>query len=227
MRKLYKGITAKPKLVMIVFIMFAVFCALIRGFVEVNYDINDYLPSDSKSTVSIDVMNKEFDGGIPNARVMIKDVTVAETLEYKDKIANVNGVSGVTWLDDSVDITQPLEVMDTETVETYYKDNTALFSVTIEEAHILDAVSKIREIIGNDNAMEGSAVSTAVATESTVSEIYKIAIIAVIFVLAVLILNTLSWAEPIIILIGLGIAILINMGSNVIFGEISFVSNAA
>ena len=227
MRKLYKGITAKPKLVMIVFIMFAVFCALIRGFVEVNYDINDYLPSDSKSTVSIDVMNKEFDGGIPNARVMIKDVTVAEALEYKDKIADVNGVSGVTWLDDSVDITQPLEVMDTETVETYYKDNTALFSVTIEEAHILDAVSKIREIIGNDNAMEGSAVSTAVATESTVSEIYKIAIIAVIFVLAVLILNTLSWAEPIIILIGLGIAILINMGSNVIFGEISFVSNAA
>ena len=227
MRKLYKGITAKPKLVMIVFIMLAVFCALIRGFVEVNYDINDYLPSDSKSTVSIDVMNKEFDGGIPNARVMIKDVTVAEALEYKDKIADINGVSGVTWLDDSVDITQPLEVMESDVVETYYKDNTALFSVTIEEAHILDAVSNIREIIGNDNAMEGSAVSTAVATESTVSEIYKIAIIAVIFVLAVLILNTLSWAEPIIILIGLGIAILINMGSNVIFGEISFVSNAA
>ncbi len=227
MRKLYRGITAKPKLVMIIFIMLAVFCALIRGFVDVNYDINDYLPSDSKSTVSIDVMNKEFDGGIPNARVMIKDVTVAEALEYKDKISDINGVSGVTWLDDSVDITQPLEVMDPDVVETYYKDNTALFSVTIEEEHILDAVSNIRDIIGNDNAMEGSAVSTAVATESTVSEIYKIAIIAVIFVIAVLILNTLSWAEPVIILLGLGIAILINMGSNVIFGEISFVSNAA
>lgn len=212
---------------MIIFIMFAVFCALIRGFVEVNYDINDYLPSDSRSTVSIDVMNKEFDGGIPNARVMIKDVTVAEALEYKDKISDINGVSGVTWLDDSVDITQPLEVMESDVVETYYKDNTALFSVTIEEEHILDAVSNIRDIIGNDNAMEGSAVSTAVATESTVSEIYKIAIIAVIFVIAVLILNTLSWAEPVIILLGLGIAILINMGSNVIFGEISFVSNAA
>ena len=227
MKKLYEGLTAKPKFIMIIFILFAVFCALIRGFVEVNYDINDYLPKDSKSTVSIDVMNKEFDGGIPNARVMIKDVTVAEALEYKNKIADVNGVSGVTWLDDSVDITQPLEVMDNDIVETYYKDNTALFSVTIEEEHILDAVSNIRDIIGNDNAMEGSAVSTAVATENTVSEIYKIAIIAVIFVLAVLILNTLSWAEPIIILLGLGIAILINMGSNVIFGEISFVSNAA
>ena len=62
MKKLYEGITAKPKLVIIIFIIFAVFSALIRGFVEVNYDINDYLPDDSKSTVSIDVMNKEFDG---------------------------------------------------------------------------------------------------------------------------------------------------------------------
>ncbi len=227
MKKLYEIITAKPKLVIIAFIVIAVFCTLIRGFVEVNYDINDYLPDDSKSTVSIDVMNEEFDGGIPNARVMIKDVTVAEALEYKDKIKDIKGVSDVTWLDNSVDITQPLEATDPDVVETYYKDNTALFSVTIEENHIIDAVSEIREIIGNDNAMEGSAVSTAVATESTVSEIYKIAIIAVIFVLAVLILNTLSWAEPVIILIGLGIAILINMGSNVIFGEISFVSNAA
>lgn len=227
MKKLYEVITAKPKSVIIIFILFAIFGVLIRGFVEVNYDINDYLPEDSKSTVSIDVMNREFDGGIPNARVMIKDVTVAKALEYKDKIADIDGVSDVTWLDDSVDINQPLEVMDNDVVETYYKDNTALFSVAIEEEHIIDAVSKIREIIGNDNAMEGSAVSTAVATENTVSEIYKIAIIAVIFVLAVLILNTLSWAEPVIVLIGLGIAILINMGSNVIFGEISFVSNAA
>lgn len=227
MKNFYKKITARPKSVIIIFILFAVFGMLLRGFVEVNYDINDYLPEDSKSTVSIDVMNKEFDGGIPNARVMIQNVTVAEALEYKNKISNVEGVSNVTWLDDSVDITQPLEFMDSKTVETYYKDNTALLSVTIEEDYILDAVSEIRNIIGDNNAMEGSAVSTAVATDSTINEIYLIAIIAVIFVLIVLILNTLSWVEPVIILIGLGVAILINMGSNIIFGEISFVSNAA
>ncbi|MGN0630070.1 MAG: RND family transporter, partial [Ruminococcus sp.] len=93
--------------------------------------------------------------------------------------------------------------------------------------YILDAVPAIRDIIGEDNAMEGSAVSTQVATVSTVKEIAVIASIAVIFVLLVLLLTTSSWAEPFIILIGLGVAILINMGSNIIFGEISFVSNAA
>lgn len=75
--------------------------------------------------------------------------------------------------------------------------------------------------------MEGSAVSTAAATESTVSEIAKIAAIVIAFVLFVLVLTTTSWAEPLIIMLGLGVAILINMGSNLIFGEISFISNAA
>lgn len=227
MKKFYEKITAKPNLVIIIFIILAAVCAVFRSLVSVNYDMNDYLPEDSKSTVSLDVMNEEFDGGIPNARVMVKDVTIPEALEYKEKIEAVKGVTDVTWLDDSVDMKVPLETQDKEVVETYYKDKAALFSVTIEEKHILDGISEIRDMIGEDNAMEGSAVSTEVATKSTVSEISKITVIAVIFVLFVLILTTTSWAEPIIILLGLGVAILINMGSNVIFGEISFVSNAA
>lgn len=227
MKKFYQIITARPKLVMTIFILFAVISAVLRNFVSVNYDINDYLPEDCKSTVSLDVMSEEFDGGIPNTRVMIKNVTIPEALEYKEKIKAVNGVSSVMWLDDSIDTTVPLETQDKDVVENYYKDNTALYSITIDEDKILESIPEIREIIGEDNAMEGSAVSTEVATKSTVSEISKITIIAVLFVLFVLILNTASWAEPFIILIGLGIAILLNMGSNIIFGEISFVSNAA
>lgn len=194
MRKFYKKITAKPKLVIVLFVIFAVFGAVCKPLVSVNYDMNDYLPEDSKSTVSLDVMNEEFDGGIPNARVMIKDVTVPEALEYKEKIEAVEGVSGVMWLDDSVDMMTPLETQDKDVVENYYKDNTALYSVTIEEEHILDGVAAIRGIIGEDNAMSGSAVSTEVATKSTVSEIAKITVIAVIFVLLILILTTTSWA---------------------------------
>ena len=168
MKKFYQGVTAKPKLVIVLFIIMAAVGAVFKPLVSVNYDMNDYLPEDSKSTVSLDVMNKEFDGGIPNARVMIKNVTVARALEYKEKIKAVEGVSDVMWLDDSIDITAPLETQDKDVVENYYKDNTALYSVTIEEEHILDAVSAVRDIIGDDHAMEGSAVSTEVATKSTV-----------------------------------------------------------
>ena len=227
MRKFYSGVVKYRKLILIAFIASAIVCGGLKSLVGVNYDMNDYLPEDAKSTAALDVMTDAFDGGIPNARVMIKNVTIPEALEYKKKIEAVLGVTNVTWLDDAVDITVSMSNLDADTVDNYYKDETALFSVTIEEESRISAASAIREIIGNDNAMSGSAVSTATATTSTVSEISKIAVIAVIFVLIVLILTTGSWLEPLVILVGLGIAIMINGGTNLIFGEISFVTNAA
>lgn len=227
MEKFYTGVVKHRKLILALFSVCFIVCLFLQNLVSVNYDMNDYLPSDTKSTVSLEVMQNEFDGGIPNARVMVCDVTIPQALEYKEKIKNVEGVTAVTWLDDSVDITIPISTLDADIVENYYKDNTALFTVTIEEDYRISAVDSIRKIIGSDNAMTGSAVSTAIATTNTVSEIQKITVIAVLFVLVVLFLTTTSWIEPIIILAGLGVAIIINNGSNLIFGEISFVTNAA
>lgn len=112
-------------------------------------------------------MEQEFDGGIPNARVMIKDVSIPEALEYKERMEAVLGVTGVTWFDDATDIFVPISNIDSEILETYYKDNTALFTVTIEEESRISAVAEIREITGGDNAMSGSAVSTRIFNEQT------------------------------------------------------------
>lgn len=227
MNRFYTWITKHRRIILIFFLVCAVGCLFLKRFVTVNYDMNDYLPEDAHSTVSLDMMQEEFDGGIPNARVMVKDVTIPEALEYKEKIRNVEGVTDVTWLDDAADIRVPLSNIDTQVLETYYKDDAALFNVTIEENSRISAVSDIREIIGEENAMTGGAVSTAAATTNTVSEIQKIAAFAVLFVLFILVLTTNSWLEPLLVLGGLGVAIAINSGSNLIFGEISFVTNAA
>ncbi len=227
MTKFYRRIVNHQKAIIAIYLILFVLCAFCKQFVSVNYDMNDYLPPNSASTQALDVMEQEYDGGIPNARVMVSNVTVPQALEYKEKLQAIDGVSGVTWLDDVVSTTVPLETLNEDTVETYYKNNTALFSVTIEEDKRIDAVNAIRDIIGDDNAMSGSAVTTAVATTSTVNEITTIAVIGVAFVLFVLLLTTTSFAEPFLVLTGLGIAIVINAGSNLIFGEISFVTNSA
>lgn len=227
MKKFYMSLVNHRKTMVMIFTMVFVVCLLLGNLVEVNYDINDYLPESSPSTVSLELMQEEFDGGIPNARIMISDVTIPEALEYKEKLEAVDGVTAVTWLDDVVSIFVPISTLDTDTLETYYKDNNALFTVTIEEDRRIEAVSSIREIIGEDNAMTGSAVSTAISTTETVLEVNKISIFTVLFVLVVLVMTTNSWMEPLIVLIGLGLAIVINNGTNLIFGEISFVTNAA
>lgn len=227
MTKFYDRIVNHQKSIIAVFLTLFAVCLVCKQFVRVNYDMNDYLPQESPSTQALNLMEQEYDGGIPNARVMVKDITAAQALNYKEKLLSVDGVTDVTWLDDAASVTVPLETLNPDTVETYYKDGNALFSVTIDEDKRIEAAEAIREIIGDDNAMTGSAVTTAVATTSTVSEITTIAIFAVAFVLLVLILTTTSFAEPFLVLAGLGIAVVINAGSNLMFGEISFVTNAA
>ena len=85
MQKFYTGIVNKRKLIIVLFMVAFIISLFCSKLVSVNYDITDYLPENTKSTVSIDVMQAEFDGGIPNARVMIKNVTIPEALEYKER----------------------------------------------------------------------------------------------------------------------------------------------
>lgn len=227
MRRFYQKITNRPKLILISFGVLFLVCLACKPLIAVNYDMNDYLPSDSASTIALDTMAQEYEGGIPNTRIMIEDVSIPQAQEYKARIAAVNGVTDITWLDDAASVTQPLSFIDADTLDTYYKDGNALLSVTVCEDRRIDALDEIREIIGSEGAMTGSAVSTAIATKSTVSQIPLIALFGVLFALLVLILTTTSFAEPVIVLLGLGVAVIINSGSNLLFGEISFVTNAA
>ena len=227
MRKFYEKIIHHKKLVIAVFAVAIIISAVCSTMVGVNYDMNDYLPDETASTVALDTMNEEYDMSIPNARVMVSDLSIAEALEMKQKLSDIDGVEEVTWLDDVIDTNIPLETADKEAVEDYYKDNNALFTVTIEEEKRIEAVNAIRDLIGDDNSMEGTAVNTAVATQSTTKEIKRIMMLAIPICLVVLCITSHSWVEPILLLGTIGVAILLNKGSNLMFGTISFVTNAA
>ena len=227
MKSFYRFVTGKPRLVIAIFLLLALISVFCWTGVGVNYNVTDYLPDDTPSTVALEVLGDEFSGGIPNARVMVRGVTLSEALELKEQIAAIQGVESVTWLDDALNVLEPLEFQDKDTVETYYKDGAALYTVTISDEYRLTAVDEIRALVGDGGALTGDAVSTALATTGTVAEVRLITVISVLFVFFILTLTTTSWAEPWIVLIGIGAATVINGGTNLIFGEISFVTNAA
>lgn len=227
MERFFSNVIKYRKLIIALFIIAAIVSAGLRQMVGVNYNLYEYLPEDSDSSVALDVMAEEFGGNIPNARVMISDISVPEAIEYKERMEKVEGVEEVAWLDDSFDITIPFSMADTSEIEKSYTKGSALYSLTVNKEYVNTAIAEIRGIIGDDNCMTGSAVSTAVATDSTVDEIKRLAVMSIIAAILILILSTTSWIEPFIILLGIGLAVLINAGTNIIFGEISFVTNAA
>ena len=81
MKRFYTAIVRRRRLVLAVFALAAVLSVFAVRQVKVDYDINDYLPPESPSTTAIEVMNGAFTGGIPNMRVMVRDVTVPQALD--------------------------------------------------------------------------------------------------------------------------------------------------
>lgn len=215
------------KTVILLFFICAVAGACLSGSVKVNYTFADYLPEDTPSTIALNVMNEEFGGGAPNARLTAKLRDIPEALALKEKLEEIDGVLDVTWLDDAADITGPLELIEPEVLEEYYKDGKACFSITIDSDKILSTVTKLRAAAGNGAAMEGAAVNTAFGTATTGAEVKKIMTLVVPLCFLILLLTTTSWFEPVLFMATIGIAILINTGTNLFFGEISFVTKAA
>lgn len=214
------------KTIAIVFLLLAAVSAIVQFGVSVNYNMADYLPEEAPSSKAMEIMEEEFEGTVPNTRVMIKDVTIPEALNYKEELLDIEGVNDVMWLDDATDIKTPIEVMDSDTVESYYKDSTALFSLAIEEGEEVAATEAIYELIGDDNAIAGEAVNTADSQKMAGTESMYAAALLIPIIIIILILSTNSWAEPVFFLTAIGVSVLINLGTNIFIGEVSFVTQS-
>lgn len=224
--KFYSSIVRHRKTTIVLFVAVAVVCLVLMMMVSVNYNLSDYLPSGAESKKALNIMSDEFDSPMPNANVMIKDIGLTEALEYKEKIEKIDGVSYVMWLDDAVDLKVPLSLADQETVDMYYNDGDALFMVTVDSGVEVRVIDELYELIGPDNAISGDAADGANAQRLTSKETATAMAIAVPLILILLLLSTSSFAEPFFFFAAIGIAICMNMGSNIIMGEVSFLTQA-
>ncbi|WP_096271113.1 efflux RND transporter permease subunit [Paucisalibacillus globulus] len=214
------------KPIVISFILVTLISVIAQFGVSVNYNMVDYLPEDAPSTTALELMEQEFDGSVPNTRVMVSDVTIQEALDYKDKLDSIAGVSDVTWLDDAIDIKTPIEMADKDTVESYYKDNNALFTFSVASGEEVKATDAIYELIGEEGAISGEALNTATQQKMAVTETMYAAALLVPIIVLILILSTTSWIEPVFFLTAIGVSVLINLGTNIFLGEVSFVTQS-
>lgn len=212
-----------------IFLVLVVLSLLCIPMVGVNYDLTKYLPDSSPSAQALDIMQEEFT--YPGmGRVMLQDVTLYEAKNIKDRIADVDGVDMVMWCDTTTNIYGSSLFIDYSSIEDYYKDGNAYMDVIFLEkdssSRTHKAVKEIEQIVGDRGLVAGSAVSDTNLGPTINAEVARVMVLAVIIIFLILTLTTTSWFEPVLFLSVLGIAIIINMGSNIIFGEISFLSNA-
>lgn len=217
----YKG-TKIEKAFIAMFLIFAI-CF---PFVGVNYDLSEYLPDTAPSREALDVMEKEF--GYPGmARIMLEDVTLYEARRIRDQISSVEGVDMVTGADTATDVYMAYPfATEPDALDDYYKDGKVLMDVVFEEGSseksTHEALDHIYEIVGDEGYFSGSAVSNKSRQETIVKEVAMAMVIALIIIFSILAFTTTSWFEPVLFIGVMGVAIIINMGSNIVFGKISF-----
>lgn len=252
------GIIRHRKAVVAAFLAAAVVCACCIPFVKTNYNMVSYLPESAQSTTAVAIMEDEFSQPMPNANVMVRDVGIAEALDVKKALADIDGVESVMWLDDVADVTVPIETQDESLVETYYHPQgatgTALYQVSVADGKEGVAVPEIRNLVdriardkalpsdggevtfevgpalvqdegeGAGNAVSGEASDTAQMQASTVEEVLGAVAIIVPVILFLLVVSTMSWIEPLLFVAAIGVSILMNMGTNIFLGEVSFIT---
>ncbi|WP_165835498.1 efflux RND transporter permease subunit [Ruminiclostridium sufflavum] len=217
------------KTIEMIFGILVVLSIICSPFVKVNYDLTEYLPGTVQSKQGIEIMEEEF--GYPgSARIMLDNVTLYEAKQYKDKIAAVKGVDIVTWADTTADVYQANEFISKEDIEDYYKDGHSVMNIIFDEGDSSKVTSKaideIKKICGNKGHYTGSAIQNKSLNENLNREVKSVAVIAVIVIILILLLTTTSWFEPILFLLVMGIAIIINTGTNILLGEISFLTKS-
>ena len=224
MNRLSEIILGHRKTIIAVFLIITAICTVMIFSVKVNYNMTDYLPESAQSTKAIAIMEDEFNESASSASVMVRNVGITEALEYKDKIKALDGVRGVVWLDDTVDLKKPIETYDESLVDNFYKNGNALFTVTVVSEKETQAVQEIRDLIGEDNAISGDAADNYSMKSALTKEVTTAIIILVPLIILILVLSTTSWIEPILFLAAIGVSVLVNMGTNLMFGQVSFVT---
>ncbi|QNO15485.1 MMPL family transporter [Alkalicella caledoniensis] len=227
MRYFAKILVEKRKIIMFIFLIISIISIFLIPLVGINYDLSAYLPERSNTREAMGIMQKEF-SLTSHAQVMVEDISVSEAVLIKGQIEQVEGVKSVIWLDDLVDVYQPLEIHQSKVAENYYKDRVALFQVEFsEDEYSLQtgkAIEELKEVVGERALLRGTAVRSKALRESTLEEVFFITIFVVPIFLLILVITTRSWFEPVIYLFVIGISVIINMGTNLLFGEISFIT---
>lgn len=214
------------KAIIAVFVILAVVGVLGALTLRINYNMADYLPPEANSTMAIDEMENSFGEAMPNATVMLKVDDVIDAQKAKDDLLAIEGVSDVSWLDDAVDIRVPIDTLDADTVETYYKDGFALYSVTVESGSEVATVDALVDYAGEDGAVTGNAVDQANSQNLASEQSMSAGVIIGPLLILIMILATCSWVEPFIYLIAVGVSILLSLGMASMLGDLSYVSQS-
>lgn len=196
---------------------------------KINYDILVYLPEDIETLKGQHLLTDEFNMGAFSITV-VDNMKDKDLLQLENEIKNIEGVNKVLSIADITGTTIPIDFLPSDIVRKVTNGNSKLMLITFNEStsdeNTLLAVEKIRELTKDKCKVGGMSAMVLDTKELFNSEMALYVFIAVILCVCVLMVSLDSYLVPILLILNIGIAILYNMGTNIFFGDISYITKA-
>lgn len=227
--KFGKWLTRHKAVVLIIAFLLLIPATIGYVSTRINYDLLSYLPNSLETVSGQDTMVDEFGMGA-FSMVVVEDMEKKDIVALKEKLKKVNHVEDVIWYDDAMDITVPTEMLPDKLREGLFNGNAtmmiALFDNTTSADSTMDAITEMRGIVKKQAFISGMSGVVTDIKNLAMAEMPIYVVVAAVLSLLILLLTMDSLVTPFIFLLGIGMAIVYNMGTNMVFGEISYITQA-
>lgn len=224
-----KWITKHKNIILLIAVILLVPSAFGYVSTRINYDVLSYLPEKLETVSGQDTMVDEFGIGA-FSMVVVEDMPMKDASKLEKKIEGVEHVKDVLWYDDVLDTSIPTEMLPKDLRESFFNGDAtmmiALFDDTTSSDNTMNAITDIRKIVGKQVYVSGMSGVVTDIKNLALKEMPVYVVIAALLSLLVLFITMDSFITPIIFLANIGMAIVFNMGSNILLGEISYITEA-
>lgn len=227
--KFGKAVVKSRIAILIVAIVLLIPSVLGMIFTRVNYDMLNYLPDSLDTIKGQDYLLEDFDKGAFSF-LIFENMNEKDIVRTEEKIKEIDHIVTVLWYDDIADMSIPMEVLPDKIYDAFNSDNSTLMAVFFDTSssadETMDAITQIRAVAGEQCFVSGiSAMVTDLRDLCEEQEAIYVAIAVILAVVAMMIFMD-NWIIPFVFLASIGMAILMNLGSNYFLGEISYITKA-
>lgn len=227
--KIARRLTRKPKLVAFIGLVLLIPAILGTVCTRINYDILTYLPQDSEATQGEKLLEDPFKMAA-TSMLIIDGMPAGYSTDLAEEIEDVDGVSNVVSLSSMIGVQIPTSFIPSDFRDVFYSDDATMMIIQYDRPgasdETMNAISKIRSICNQKCFLAGFSVVIKDTRDLVDKELPLFVLLAVVLSLIALSLAFDSWILPGILLANIGLAILYNFGTNIIFGEISYITKA-
>ena len=194
---------------------------------RVNYDILYYLPDHIETMKGQDILLQDFGKGA-YAMFVANGMTDREAAVLKEKMEGIDHVAEIIWFDTIADMSIPQEILPDELYEVFHSENGTLMAIFFDtgtsEDETMDAIEEIRNTAGEQCFLSSMSAIVTDTRDLVKKELFWYVLIAVILSCIVLAVTMDSFMAPVLFMANIGMAIVYNLGTNIIQGEISFIT---